>query len=332
MTAERLLGRDGPTVSALGLGCLGMSDYYGGRDEEESLATLRLALELGVTLFDTADVYGAGSNEELVGKGLHGWRGRVVLATKFGLLPSSAGGFGGVDGSPEYVRRACEASLRRLGVDCIDLYYLHRVDPRVPIEETVGAMAGLVRDGKVRWIGLCETGPETIRRAQAVHPIAAVQVEYSLWTRQPAEMILAVCRELGIGLVPYSPLGRGFLSGALTDVRDIPDDDYRRTNPRFQAENFERNRRLVELLEEIARANGCTAAQLALAWLLAQGEEIVPIPGTKRRRYLRENCAAAEVRLSADELAAIEAALARHAVAGARYSEGSMRLIEPGAP
>lgn len=328
---QRILGRGGPRISALGLGCLGMSDYYGDRDEEESLATLQLALDLGVTLFDTADVYGTGSNEELVGRALRGRRESVVLATKFGLIPNPAGGFGGVCGSPEHLRRACEASMLRLGVDWIDLYYVHRIDPRVPIEETVGAMSDLVREGKLRWIGLCEANPATIRRAHAVHPVTAVQVEYSLWTRLPAEAILPTCRELGITVVPYSPLGRGFLSGGLTDVSEIPDNDYRRTNPRFQAENFEHNKRLVVRLEEIARANGGTSAQLALAWLLAQGDDVVPIPGTKRRRYLRENLGALDVRLSPDELASIEEVLADFVVAGNRYSDASMRLIEPGA-
>ncbi|HVA36665.1 MAG TPA: aldo/keto reductase [Candidatus Dormibacteraeota bacterium] len=329
---QRVLGRGGLAVSALGLGCLGMSDYYGTPDDDESLATIHRAMELGVTLFDTADMYGAGRNEELLGRALTGRRDRAIVATKFGLIRGATGGFAGIDGSPNYVRRACEASLARLGVDWIDLYYYHRVDPRVPIEETVGAMADLVRSGYVRFIGLCEVGPQTIARAAAVHPVAAVQTEYSLWSREPAESVLRACRERGVGFVAYSPLGRGFLTGAVKRVDDLPDHDYRRGNPRFQKENFARNQQLVQSLQGIAAAKGCSVAQLVLAWLLNRGDDVVPLPGTKRRRYLEENLGALEVSLGVDDLAAIDLTLAEHGVAGSRYSEASQRLIEPGVP
>ncbi|TAM74489.1 aldo/keto reductase [bacterium] len=328
---QRVLGRSGLAVSALGLGCLGMSDYYGNRDDAESEATIHRALELGVTLFDTADMYGAGANEELVGKALRGLRERVAIATKFGLIRSADGSFSGVDGSPDNVRKMCDASLKRLGMDVIDLYYCHRVDPNTPIDETVGAMAQLVRAGKVRFIGLCEVGPETIRRAHSVHPLTAVQSEYSLWTREPAETAIRTCRELGIGFAAYSPLGRGFLTGTLRSIADIPEGDYRLGNPRFQEENFARNLALVERLREIAAAKQCTPGQLALSWLLSRGDDIVPLPGTKHRRYLDENVGAVGVSLAPEDLASIDSALAQHAVAGARYSEASERLIDPGA-
>ena len=325
---QRKLGRGGPVVSALGLGCMGMSDLYGGRDEAESIATIERALELGVTLFDTADVYGPKTNEELLGRTLKGRRERIVLATKFGLVrdpakPQSTE----VNGRPEYVRNACEASLRRLGVEVIDLYYLHRVDPRTPIEETVIAMGDLVRVGKVRYLGLSEAGAQTIRRAHAVYPITAVQSEYSLWTRDPEDEILQTCRELGIGFVPFSPLGRGFLTGQIKRFEDLEEGDYRRTSPRFQGENFQRNLDLVQRVGEIAREKHCSPAQLALAWVLAQGEDIVPIPGTKRRKYLQENLAALDVNLTSADLAQINQVAPREAFAGPRYSEPMMQMV-----
>ncbi len=325
---QRKLGRGGPLVSAIGLGCMGMSEFYGGPDDAESVATIHRALESGVTFFDTADVYGPHTNEELVGRALHGKRERVVIATKFGIVRDPGDpGFRGVNGTPDYVRKSCEGSLRRLGIDCIDLYYVHRVDSETPIEETVGAMAELVRDGKVRYLGLSEANAETIRRAHSVHPITAVQSEYSLWTRDPEEGVLGVCRELGIGFVPYSPLGRGFLTGQIKSFEDLPADDYRRTVPRFQGENFQRNLDLVECVSEIAREKNCTPAQLALAWVLAQGENIVPIPGTKRRKYLRENLGALEVTLSIGDLERIDEIVPAGAAAGSRYPEAMMKLL-----
>lgn len=323
----RALGNSGLRVSTIGLGCMGMSEFYGPGDEEQSLTTLRHALDTGVLFWDTADIYGLGKNEKLLARALDGVRDRVMLATKFGIVRDSKGEFSGVNGRPEYVRQACDASLKRLGVDHIDLYYQHRVDPATPIEETVGAMARLVEAGKVRYLGLSEASADTLRRACKVHPITALQTEYSLWSRDVENDILPACRELGVGLVAYSPLGRGFLSGQIQSIDDLADDDWRRGNPRFQGDNFQKNLELVGHIQEIAREKSCTPAQLALAWLLAQGDDIVPIPGTRRVARLNENAGAVDVVLSASELAAIDAAMPLDAAAGTRYPEPMMRLL-----
>ncbi|HSY44227.1 MAG TPA: aldo/keto reductase [Candidatus Acidoferrum sp.] len=324
----RALGKQGLVVSELGLGCMGMSEFYSGRDDAESVATIHRALDLGVTLLDTADMYGPHINEELVGRAIQGRRGKVVIATKFGTVrdPNNPAARS-INGKPDYVRASCEGSLRRLKVDVIDLYFQHRVDPNTPIEETVGAMAQLVKEGKVRFIGLSEAGAQTIRRAHKVHPISALQSEYSLWTRDMEDEILPLCRELGIGFVPYSPLGRGFLTGRFQKPEDLPDDDFRRHTPRFQGENFQRNLKLVDHIKQLAARKKCQPSQLALAWVLARGEDIVPIPGTKQRKYLEENVAATNIQLTPEDLKQIEEIAPVGVAAGLRYPEHTMARL-----
>ena len=323
----RKLGHSSLSLSALGLGCMGMSEFYGARDDQESIGVIHRALDLEVNFLDTADAYGNGRNEVLVGKALQGRREQVVLATKFANVRDAAGNFIAINGRPEYVRQACDASLRRLGIETIDLYYQHRVDANVPIEETVGAMSRLVEEGKVRCLGLSEAAPATIRRAHQTYPISALQTEYSLWSRDPEDELIALCRELGITFVPYSPLGRGFLTGKIKSPEDLEPDDWRLKNPRFQGENFQKNLDLVQRIREMAEQKGCTPSQLALAWVLAQGEDIVPIPGSSRRAHLEENLASLEVSLSPEDLARIDEVAPKGVAAGERYPEGGMKVV-----